>query len=51
MLGRVGDRFLLLGMLSYSVDGKPCLEDPHGSVELDFSKQVIAFHRIHNYSY
>ncbi|KAF5387712.1 hypothetical protein D9615_000497 [Tricholomella constricta] len=38
LLGRAGDRFLLLGMLSHNKEGKLCIEDSDGSVELDFSK-------------
>ncbi|KAL0572043.1 DNA-directed DNA polymerase epsilon, subunit B [Marasmius crinis-equi] len=38
LLGRAGERFLLLGMLERSKEGKLCLEDADGSVELDFSK-------------
>ncbi|KAL0949449.1 hypothetical protein HGRIS_009504 [Hohenbuehelia grisea] len=38
LLGRAGERFLLLGMLTHSKEGKLCLEDGDGSVELDFSK-------------
>ncbi|CAK5275530.1 unnamed protein product [Mycena citricolor] len=38
LLGRAGDRFLLLGMLAHSKEGKLCIEDSDGSVELDFSK-------------
>ncbi|THV08446.1 DNA polymerase epsilon, subunit B [Dendrothele bispora CBS 962.96] len=37
LLGRAGERFLLLGMLTRSKEGKLCLEDADGSVELDFS--------------
>jgi hypothetical protein len=40
LLGRAGERFLLLGMLSHSKEGKLCIEDSDGSVELDFSKLV-----------
>ncbi|KAF7433025.1 DNA-directed DNA polymerase epsilon, subunit B [Pleurotus ostreatus] len=38
LLGRAGDRFLLLGMLSHTKEGNICLEDADGSVNLDFSK-------------
>ncbi|KAJ6628723.1 DNA polymerase alpha/epsilon subunit B-domain-containing protein [Mycena sp. CBHHK59/15] len=38
LLGRAGERFLLLGMLAHSKEGKLCIEDADGSVELDFSK-------------
>ncbi|KAF5390524.1 hypothetical protein D9757_002702 [Collybiopsis confluens] len=38
LLGRVGERFLLLGMLVRSKEGKICLEDGDGSVDLDFSR-------------
>ncbi|KAJ7368403.1 DNA polymerase alpha/epsilon subunit B-domain-containing protein [Mycena albidolilacea] len=38
LLGRAGERFLLLGMLSHSKEGRLCIEDADGSVELDFSK-------------
>ncbi|KAF8351368.1 DNA polymerase alpha/epsilon subunit B-domain-containing protein [Amanita rubescens] len=38
MLGRAGERFLLLGMLVYNKEGKLCLEDADGSVQLDLSK-------------
>ncbi|KAF9057656.1 epsilon DNA polymerase [Panaeolus papilionaceus] len=37
LLGRFGERFLLLGMLAYNKEGKLCLEDADGVVELDFS--------------
>jgi hypothetical protein len=40
LLGRAGERFLLLGMLARSKEGRLCLEDADGSVELDFSKLV-----------
>lgn len=40
LLGRAGDRFLLFGMLAHSMEGKLCLEDQDGSVELDFSQLV-----------
>lgn len=40
MLGRPGERFLLLGMLVYNKEGKLCLEDADGSVQLDLSKLV-----------
>ncbi|KAJ6539447.1 epsilon DNA polymerase [Mycena capillaripes] len=38
LLGRAGERFLLLGMLAHNKEGKLCIEDADGSVELDFSK-------------
>ncbi|KAI0832362.1 epsilon DNA polymerase [Trametes gibbosa] len=38
LLGRAGDRFLLFGMLTHSKEGKLCLEDQDGLVELDFSQ-------------
>ncbi|KAF9076745.1 DNA polymerase alpha/epsilon subunit B-domain-containing protein [Rhodocollybia butyracea] len=38
LLGRVAERFLLMGMLARSKEGKLCLEDADGSVELDFSQ-------------
>ncbi|EJF61186.1 epsilon DNA polymerase [Dichomitus squalens LYAD-421 SS1] len=38
LLGRAGDRFLLFGMLTHSKEGKLCLEDQDGAVELDFSQ-------------
>uniref|UniRef100_A0A0W0FJU1 DNA polymerase epsilon subunit n=1 Tax=Moniliophthora roreri TaxID=221103 RepID=A0A0W0FJU1_MONRR len=38
LLGRAGERFLLLGMLSRSKEGKLCLEDADDIVALDFSK-------------
>ncbi|KAJ7581093.1 DNA polymerase alpha/epsilon subunit B-domain-containing protein [Mycena floridula] len=38
LLGRAGQRFLLLGMLAHSKEGKICIEDAEGRVELDFSK-------------
>ncbi|KAJ7908253.1 DNA polymerase alpha/epsilon subunit B-domain-containing protein [Mycena leptocephala] len=38
LLGRAGDRFLLLGMLAHNKEGKLCIEDADGSVELDFSR-------------
>ncbi|TFK23244.1 epsilon DNA polymerase [Coprinopsis marcescibilis] len=38
LLGRAGQRFLLLGMLAHNKEGKVCLEDSDGRVELDFSK-------------
>ncbi|KAF8165254.1 epsilon DNA polymerase [Crassisporium funariophilum] len=37
LLGRFGERFLLLGMLTYNKEGKLCLEDADGTVELDFT--------------
>lgn len=40
LLGRAGDRFLLFGMLIHSKEGKLCLEDLDGVVELDFSQLV-----------
>ncbi|KAF8639903.1 hypothetical protein AX17_001154 [Amanita inopinata Kibby_2008] len=38
MLGRWGERFLLLGMLAHNKEGNLCLEDADGSVQLDLSK-------------
>ncbi|TDL29547.1 epsilon DNA polymerase [Rickenella mellea] len=38
LLGRAGDRFLLFGLLNYSKEGKLCLEDSDGKVELDLSQ-------------
>ncbi|GJE84193.1 epsilon DNA polymerase [Phanerochaete sordida] len=38
LLGRAGQRFLLFGMLSHSKEGRLCLEDEDGAVELDFSQ-------------
>lgn len=40
LLGRAGERFLLFGMLSHNKEGKLCLEDEEGTVELDFSQLV-----------
>lgn len=40
LLGRAGERFLLLGMLAHNKEGKLCVEDCDGSVELDLSKLV-----------
>ena len=40
LLGRAGERFLLFGMLAHNKEGKLCLEDQDGSVELDFSQLV-----------
>jgi len=40
LLGRSGERFLLLGMLAHNKEGKLCVEDADGSVELDLSKLV-----------
>ncbi|KAL1706404.1 DNA polymerase alpha/epsilon subunit B-domain-containing protein [Schizophyllum commune] len=37
LLGRAGERFLLLGMLAHNKEGKLVLEDADGSVELDFT--------------
>ncbi|KIY49307.1 DNA polymerase epsilon, subunit B [Fistulina hepatica ATCC 64428] len=37
LLGRAGERFLLLGMLAHDKEGNVCLEDADGSVRLDFS--------------
>ncbi|KAA1475990.1 DNA polymerase epsilon subunit B [Dentipellis sp. KUC8613] len=37
LLGRAGQRFLLFGMLSHTKEGKLCLEDQDGVVELDFT--------------
>ncbi|EAU84870.2 epsilon DNA polymerase [Coprinopsis cinerea okayama7 len=38
LLGRAGERFLLLGLLAHNKEGKVCLEDSDGRVELDFSR-------------
>jgi DNA polymerase epsilon subunit 2 len=38
LLGRFGERFLLLGMLRTSKEGSLCIEDADGAVVLDFSK-------------
>ncbi|KAG6378675.1 hypothetical protein JVT61DRAFT_12946 [Boletus reticuloceps] len=38
LLGRARERFLLLGMLAHSMEGKLCLEDSDGTVVLDVSK-------------
>ncbi|KAM5540454.1 hypothetical protein V8D89_005912 [Ganoderma adspersum] len=38
LLGRAGDRFLLFGMLMHSKEGKLCLEDQDGFIELNFSQ-------------
>lgn len=38
LLGRAGERFLLLGMLAHNKEGTLCLEDADGSVTLDVSK-------------
>jgi DNA polymerase epsilon subunit 2 len=40
LLGRPGQRFLLLGMLTHDKEGKMCLEDADGSVVLDYSTLV-----------
>lgn len=40
LLGRAGERFLLFGQLGYSKEGKLCLEDSDGRVELDLSQLV-----------
>jgi DNA polymerase epsilon subunit 2 len=40
LLGRAGERFLLLGMLAHSKEGKLIVEDLDGRVELDFSRLV-----------
>lgn len=40
LLGRAGERFLLLGMLAHNMEGKLCLEDAEGDVVLDVSKLV-----------
>ena len=40
LLGRASERFLLLGMLAHNKEGKLCVEDADGSVELDLSKLV-----------
>ena len=40
LLGRAGERFLLLGMLTHNKEGDLCLEDSDGSVKLDFSQLV-----------
>jgi DNA polymerase epsilon subunit 2 len=42
LLGRAGHRFLLFGMLIHSKEGKLCLEDLDGVVELDFSQLVTS---------
>lgn len=47
LLGRAGERFLLFGMLSHSKEGKLCLEDEDGPVELDFSQLVCASYFAH----
>ncbi|PAV20866.1 epsilon DNA polymerase [Pyrrhoderma noxium] len=41
LLGRAGERFLLFGLLGYSKEGRLCLEDTDGKVELDFSQLDI----------
>ncbi|KZV71534.1 epsilon DNA polymerase [Peniophora sp. CONT] len=38
LLGRAGERFLLFGMLTHSKEGRLCLEDQDGRVELDFTQ-------------
>lgn len=38
LLGRAGERFLLLGILAHNKEGALCLEDADGSVTLDVSK-------------
>jgi len=38
LLGRAGERFLLFGMLIHSKEGKLCLDDLDGVIELDFSQ-------------
>ncbi|KAF9226558.1 DNA polymerase epsilon, subunit B [Gyrodon lividus] len=38
LLGRAGERFLLLGILAHNMEGKLCLEDADGSVVLDLSR-------------
>ncbi|EGO01867.1 hypothetical protein SERLA73DRAFT_177419 [Serpula lacrymans var. lacrymans S7.3] len=38
LLGRPGERFLLLGMLARNMEGKLCVEDSDGSAELDLSR-------------
>ena len=45
LLGRFGERFLLLGMLAYNKEGKLCLEDADGFVELDFSTLVSGMYQ------
>jgi DNA polymerase epsilon subunit 2 len=40
LLGRPGQRFLLLGMLMHNKEGNMCLEDADGSVILDYSTLV-----------
>ena len=40
LLGRAGERFLLFGMLMHSKEGKLCLEDDDGVVELVFPEKV-----------
>jgi DNA polymerase epsilon subunit 2 len=40
LLGRASERFLLLGMLAHNKEGRLCVEDADGSVELDLSKLV-----------
>ena len=47
LLGRAGERFLLFGMLIHSKEGKLCLEDLDGVVELDFSQLVRIFFRFY----
>ncbi|KAH8113232.1 epsilon DNA polymerase [Phellopilus nigrolimitatus] len=41
LLGRAEERFLLFGLLGYSKEGKLCLEDTDGKVELDLSQLDI----------
>ncbi|KIY67938.1 epsilon DNA polymerase [Cylindrobasidium torrendii FP15055 ss-10] len=41
LLGRAGERFLLLGRLAHSKEGNVCIEDADGSVELDFTKMDV----------
>ncbi|KAK0551435.1 DNA-directed DNA polymerase epsilon, subunit B, partial [Tilletia horrida] len=40
LLGRQGQRFLLLGMLCTAQDGRYCLEDADGSVGLDLQEAI-----------
>ena len=49
LLGRAGERFLLLGMLAHNKEGKLVLEDADGSVELDFTHLVRGPTEIRSY--
>lgn len=50
LLGRVGEQFLLYGMLAHNKEGKLCLEDDDGTVELELS-ELVRFYLLHGIEY